>query len=64
MVGLEFFDDWASAHESVVVVGYKFESLVEFGLGTGLGVGLEEGVEFLALAGRGQDLLLLLGLGS
>ena len=64
MIGLEFFDDWASAHKPVIVVGYKFESLVEFGLGAGLGVGLEEGVEFFALAGRGQDLLLLLGLGS
>ena len=29
-----------------------------------MGVGLEEGVEFLALAGRGQDLLGLLRLGS
>ena len=29
-----------------------------------MGVSLEEGIEFLALAGRGQDLLGLLGLGS
>ena len=50
MVGLQLLDNRASTHGSVVVVGKEFKPLVEFGLGTGLGVAWKE-VEFIELAG-------------